>query len=291
MKIVKFYGGLGNQMFQYAMLVALREKWHEEALMDISLYKTYGLHNGFELPHLFKITSVEASREQIAELSRYTTNYKFARLIHYLLPAKKSEFKERTFGKYYPDALECSNDVLFDGYWQHFEYFDPYREAILKEFSLKNELDGQNGTFIKILKKSNKTVSVHVRRGDYLKSKKYRGLCSVDYYRAAISKVKIIVGEDAQFYFFSNDINWCKENLSDLISKDSFNIVDWNRGSNSYKDMILMSCCRINIIANSSFSWWGAYLNQREDKAIIAPSVWVNLPIDNPIQLPEWIKL
>ena len=144
---------------------------------------------------------------------------------------------------------------------------------------------------IKTLLETKDSVSIHVRRGDYLKSRLYKNICEVDYYRNAIIKAKEIVGKEAHFYFFSNDIEWCTNHLSDLIDDNHFHKVDWNTGANSYKDMLLMSGCRVNIIANSSFSWWSAYLNQREDKIVIAPKKWINKKILNPIQLPEWIKL
>lgn len=291
MKIVKFYGGLGNQMFQYAMLIALRSVSKDDLLMDTSLYSTYGLHNGFELPLIFATTTKSATKEEIKKLSRYTTNYKIARLIHYILPHKKTEFVERTFGQFYPEALKFGCDKAYDGYWQHWEYFDEFREDILKEFSLRQPLDGINASLYNELMFENLSVSVHVRRGDYLKSKLYKGICEVDYYRDAITKAKQIAGDNAHFYFFSNDSDWCQKNLSDILNENYFHKVDWNRGSNSYIDMILMSACRVNIIANSSFSWWGAYLNQRDDKVVIAPKVWINKKMPNPIQMPEWIKI
>lgn len=291
MKIIKFYGGLGNQLFQYAMLVAVRERYGEETLMDISVYTSYALHNGLEINRIFNTTAQEASKEQIKKVSRFTTNYKLSRVFHYLLPTKNTEFKERTFGLYYPNALQIEGDCLYDGYWQHYEYFDNYREAILKEFSIREPLDKLNMELFDNYASSSKFVSVHVRRGDFLNSKLYRGLCGKEYYVAAIEKAKKQVGDDAHFIFFSNDIPWCKENLASLVKEDHYTFATNNTGADSYKDMILMSACRVNIIANSSFSWWGAYLNQREDKVVIAPEKWINKDMPNPIQMPEWIKL
>lgn len=291
MKIVKFYGGLGNQLFQYAMLVAIREHFEEVALMDTSVYASYGLHNGLEITRIFKTTAKEATKEQIQRVSRFTTNYKLSRVFHYLLPAKSTEFKERTFGKYYPEVFERSNDCLYDGYWQHHEYFANCREAILKEFSLREPLDKINQDSFDTYMSSAKYVSIHVRRGDFLNSKLYRGLCGKEYYMAAIKKAFDIVGEDAHFVFFSNDISWCKVNLAPLVTNGRCTFVTHNTGADSYKDMMLMTACRVNIIANSSFSWWGAYLNQREDKVVIAPDKWINKDMQNPIQMKNWIKI
>lgn len=291
MKIIKFYGGLGNQMFQYAMLTAIRERWGGEVLMDTSLYSSYGLHNGFELQNVFDITAQEATPEQIKQLSLYTTSYRLSRLYHYALPSRSTEFKERTFGKYYPEVMEIERDMMYEGYWQHWEYFHPYRESVISEFRLKQGLDERNFNLHQALLSKNNSVSVHVRRGDFLNKRIYKGLCGKDYYLKAIAEAKRIAGNDADFYVFSNDLPWCRENLSDLIAAEHFHAVDWNTGQNSYKDMILMGACRVNIIANSSFSWWGAYLNQRTDRQVIAPEKWINKKMPNPIQLPEWILL
>lgn len=291
MKIVKFYGGLGNQLFQYAMLVAVREHYGEETMMDTSIYASYGLHNGLEINRIFNTTAKEASKEQIKQVSWFTKNYKLSRVYHYLLPAKSTEYKERVFGKYYPDVFDKIGDCLYDGYWQHHEYFANCREAILKEFSLREPLDKTNKEYYDLYKGSSEYVSVHVRRGDFQKSDKYRGICEKEYYVEAIKKAAEIVGKDVHFVFFSNDIKWCQENLAPLICNGQTTFVNHNTGANSYKDMILMSACRVNIIANSSFSWWGAYLNRRKDKAVIAPKKWINRDMPNPIQVPEWIKL
>lgn len=291
MKIIKFYGGLGNQMFQYAMLTAIRERWGGEVLMDTSLYSSYGLHNGFELQNVFDITAQEATPEQIKQLSLYTTSYRLSRLYHYAFPSRSTEFKERTFGKYYPEVMEIERDMMYEGYWQHWEYFHPYRESVISEFKLKQGLDERNLNLHQALLSKNNSVSVHVRRGDFLNKRIYKGLCGKDYYLKAIAEAKRIAGNDADFYVFSNDLPWCRENLSDLIAAEHFHAVDRNTGQNSYKDMILMGACRVNIIANSSFSWWGAYLNQRTDRQVIAPEKWINKKMPNPIQLPEWILL
>lgn len=291
MRIVKFYGGLGNQMFQYAMLLALRGKFGEECLMDTSIYSTYSLHNGIEVNSLFNTTAGVAGREQISKLTFYTKNYRLYRLLHYILPARKTEFKEKEYGRFYPSALEIQGDCLYDGYWQHHEYFDAYKDVILKEFTLREPLDPRNQQVCESLLTSPGTVSIHVRRGDFVTSKPYRGLCGIDYYREAIQKAREIVGKDARFVIFSNDLAWCRENIAPMLGTSEIQFADWNTGKNSYKDMVLMSSCRVNIIANSSFSWWGAYLNRREDKVVIAPRKWINFNVSSPIQMPEWITV
>lgn len=291
MKIVKFYGGLGNQLFQYAMLVSIREHFGQAVLMDTSIYESYGLHNGLEITRIFKTTAEVASKEQIQKVSRFTTNYKLSRIFHYFLPAKSTEFKECVYGKYYPEVFEKKGDCLYDGYWQHHEYFANCRTAILKEFSLRESLDKVNQDSYDAYRESSRYVSIHVRRGDFLNSKKYRGLCGEAYYVEAIKKAINLVGTNIHFVIFSNDIPWCKENLGTLVKDEHCTYVNHNTGADSYKDMILMSACKVNIIANSSFSWWAVYLNQRIDKVVIAPKKWINKDTPNPIQMPGWILL
>ena len=290
MKIVEFYGGLGNQLFQYAMLVAQRETTGDEVRMDTSLYATYNLHNGFELEKDFNITACKATKNQIKKLSWYTENYVLYRTLHYLMPERRHEFKERKYGKYYPGVFSRGGDCLFDGYWQHWEYFDRYRDLLLQEFSLQEGLDARNAEMLARMRGTN-SCSVHVRRGDFLESRLYRNICEGDYYRRAIRLAKEKAGEDVQFYFFSNDFDWCRENLGDLVEENRLCRIDWNKGADSYKDMVLMSACRTNVIANSSFSWWAAYLNQNEGKTVIAPEIWINKSTDNPVQMPEWIRI
>lgn len=290
MKIVKFYGGLGNQMFQYALLLALREATGEEVLMDTSLYGTYNLHNGFELASVFNLTAQEATREQIKALSWYTPDYRLYRARHYLLPAGKSEFREREYGKYYPEVFTFEGDRLYDGYWQHWEYFDRYRAALLREFTPRREMDARSAEAMEQMR-AEKSCSLHVRRGDFQRSRLYRGICEADYYRAAVGRVQERMGEDMDFWCFSNDFGWCRENLAGLVAEGRLHFVDWNRGTDSWRDLLLMGACRANILANSSFSWWAAYLGWEEGKTVVAPATWINKATVNPVPMPEWIRI
>ena len=131
------------------------------------------------------------------------------------------------------------------------------------------------------------SVGIHVRRGDYLKEKQYLGICELDYYTKAIDIMKEHF-VCPSFYIFSNDLEWCREKLEVLTGKENTVYVDWNKGNESYQDMRLMSYCKGLIIANSSFSWWGAFLNQEENKFIVAPKRWKNTKYNLEIQLPEW---
>lgn len=289
MKIIYISGGLGNQMFQYAFLVAMREATGDVVLMDASKYETYKLHNGFELDTVFKVSARCATKEEIKAVSRYTTNYKLSRVFRKFLPKRKTEVVEpMPTCPYNPNIFaESVGDMYYEGIWQNCKYFDRYRSEILKEFEYKSPLSGKNVEYAELFAKGT-TVSMHIRRGDYLKHKNYIGLCGVDYYEKAIEYVKGKYGRNIRFAIFSNDMQWCEDNILPMIEGYECVMVDWNKGKDSYNDMRLMSCCKVNIIANSSFSWWAAYLNETEGKEIIAPAKWSNMPVQFDRQLPEW---
>lgn len=289
MKIINISGGLGNQMFQYAFLLAMREATGDECLMDASKYATYNLHNGFELTEVFDISARCATKQELKRVTRYTTNYKLSRVFRKFLPKRRTEVIEPMPAcTYLPDVfVKTEGDFYYEGIWQNEKYFSQVRPIILKEFSYKHPMDARNEEASK--KFSQKlTVSMHIRRGDYLLHNNYIGLCGLDYYTAAINYVKEKYGKDIQFAIFSNDMQWCQENILPLIQGNDYTLVDWNKGKESYNDIRLMGYCKVNIIANSSFSWWAAYLNQTENKEVISPAVWINKPVQINCQLTDW---
>lgn len=286
MKIVRIIGGLGNQMFQYALLVALREIFREEVLMDVSTFDSYKLHNGFELERVFNITAPRAAKDEIRRLTHYTRNYRLSRIFRKLLPVKSTEKVESRYCRFDETVLTDNRSLYYDGIWQNYLYFDRFKDRIKQEFTYRIPLDERNAKTEKSFREE-LTISLHIRRGDYLKLKNYIGLCGIDYYTAAIEYVKKKYGPDIKFAVFSNDMPWCEEHILPLL--DGRHIpVCWNTGTKSYKDMRLMSACRVNIIANSSFSWWAAYLNEHLDKEIIAPGIWTNMPVEFNRQMPSW---
>lgn len=289
MKIVKIIGGLGNQMFQYAFLLALRQRYNELILMDTSIFDTYKLHNGFELENVFHITAKKAKKNEISQLTFYSKSYFLSRVYKRLSFLRKTVYREKKFYRYYPQVFKIVGNQYYDGYWQNHMYFDSCRDLILQEFTYKNELDARNKSIEDFLLMNKNCVSIHIRRGDYLKHKLYKDLCGLDYYKKAIHQIKKNNSHILKWYIFSNDISWCKENILNFLGNEDVCFVNWNVGEDSYKDMRLMSASRINIIANSSFSWWAAYLNKHIDKEVYAPGKWVNLPMEFSIQMPDWI--
>lgn len=290
MKIVNILGGLGNQMWQYAMLVALREKFKdEEVYYNTSFFNGYPLHNGFELERIFNITAKQATAKSIRKVYYpFIGHYFFHRLYTHFCPVLKTEVREST--PYRKKVFEQIGDFYYNGYWADHRYFDFCREDLLKEFSLKEPLDNQNSNFLNSIK-DRYVCSLHIRRGDYLKDPDFIGICDLDYYRSAIKIIFSKIDKPITFLVFSNDITWCRENLNTSFCGNDVIYVDWNKGSESYKDLYIMSRCNANIIANSSFSWWGAYLNEMPNKIVISPSRYKNKDIGFKMSLDDWICL
>ena len=291
MKVVRLIGGLGNQMFQYALFLALKKAFPaEEIYVDKTLYNTYQLHNGLELERIFYLDLVQAPIVRLKKLCWYSSNYKLTRLLQTLLPARKTECYEPADHSLDSSVLTQKGDRVFWGYWQCSQYFENVADDVKKAFVFPEMEDRQNIEMRNKIEREPESVSIHVRRGDYLKSKLYTGLCGLDYYKNAITYV-CQRRQNPHFFIFSDDIAYCREQIVPLLNDRSFTFVDHNRGYSSFRDMQLMSLCNDNIIANSSFSWWAAYLNPHQNNIVCAPDKWVNLPLKYRVQLSNWILL
>jgi hypothetical protein len=285
MIIVKLQGGLGNQMFQYALYKKL-SIIGKCVKIDLQDYEKLKMHNGYELEKVFNIKASIANTEEVNTLkdSNKSIYNKFRRK---LFGVKKSNFVEEYF-KYYDNLWEM-DDVYLDGYWQSAKYFQDIREHIVNDFKVDLSNDIKNNETIDIMNKSN-SVSIHFRRGDYISNpeaaKVHGGITTIQYYKNAIEKISKSI-DNPKFFVFSDDIEWVVNNFNIPDSK----IIDWNIGEDSYKDLILMSMCKHNIMANSSFSWWGAWLNSNEDKVVIIPNKWANGFEAAHVACPDWICL
>lgn len=288
MKIVRIDGGLGNQMFCYAFALALAHESGEDVLIDTHRYKFFPNHFGYELDRLFNVTLKEATFKQLWKVT-YPTNCEFVSRIFQRFPKRKHEIIE-DFEKCNPNIFIENLNGYYIGNWQWYKYFDNIRDLVIKTFTFKQPLDDRNERFNKILLDEYGSVGIHIRRGDYLSNPQYLGICELDYYTNAIKKAMELLG-NCHFVIFSNDMDWCNSNIVPLVGKSKYTMVDWNTGTDSHRDMRLMSSCRMNIIANSSFSWWGAYLNSREDRIVVSPDRWINRPLDYRIQCDDWICL
>lgn len=288
MKIVNIQGGLGNQMFQYAFYLALQEVCKNEIVkVDVSYIATYGRHNGLELERVFGIKLDRAIFKDLIKVTYPVYNYQLHRILRKIIPLRKSEVLDKWENL---DSLFERGDKYFDGYWQNYRLFHPIIEQKVRDvFKIILPLGEQNLEFLSKTEKKN-TVSIHIRRGDYLKEPLYLGICDLDYYKTAINHMKRNV-ESPIFVVFSNDIDWCKCNIVPLFEGSSYFIIDWNSGVNSAIDLYLMSKCKHNIIANSSFSWWGAYLNENENKIVCSPKKWANTSNPQYRQLSDWFLI
>lgn len=289
MKIVNIIGGLGNQMFEFAMFLALKNKHPEEKIKVCTRsFKGYGLHNGFELNRIFNVDFNEASLIELCMVAYPIFNYRAWQIQSHYLPKRKSMVIGTMDEIPNPKDIEREASAYYDGYWQDENVFKNIRGEILKCYTFP-PLNDKNNLILSKTLKSKKSVSIHIRRGDYLKDP-VMCVCTTEYYQRAISYIKEKEQVDL-FCVFSDDISWCKENLKEMVGDIEIEYVDWNIGNDSYKDMQLMTYCKHNIIANSSFSWWGAWLGCREGKIVIAPKIWANKKIVNDPICESWIRI
>ena len=280
MIITKLKGGLGNQLFQYAAgrAVALHHK--VPLKLDVTTFETYNPHNGYRLDQ-FAIQAEIAAENEIINLKGRSTVL-FSALRKAGLVKRKSYFKEKR-SSYFDASVFKNNYVYLDGYWQNELYFSDIRELILEELSLNSSMNDLSFAYLECIKKNN-SVSIHVRRGDYLNLKNINVL-DVDYYMKAVEYIRKIV-EKPTFYIFSDDLEWCKSSLAFLGD-----CIYVERTQTEIDDLKLMSFCQHNIIANSSFSWWGAWLNQNPNKTVIAPKGWLlNDPGSSNVIPSDWVK-
>lgn len=290
MKIVNIIGGLGNQMLQYAFAICLKEiNPNEEVLLDLSHFRGYGLHNGYEIERIFGQVIPTASGWQIVKVSWYLPWYKPSRLLRRIMPKRKTECIEYPFFIYNKSYEEWNGDGYFEGYWHYPEIFSPYKKVIIKSLVFPAFDDEENIVIAKKIEQT-ESVAIHVRRGDYVVAKDFKDICTAEYYKEAIRQA-ISFCNDPELFVFSNDIDYCEGLLAEYKGKFQIHFISHNKGNSSYRDMQLMSMAKINIIANSSFSWWGAYLNQREEHQVICPGRWVNYTESMDMVPKEWIQI
>jgi len=285
-------GGLGNQMFQYAAGQALSLTNGQQLLLDLSDFSKYRLHQGFELSQVFDVTVEKAEASTVREMLGWRANHMAKKMLRCpqfgWLRGKK--FVVEPHFNYWPDFFNLTADCYLSGYWQSERYFKSFESAIRRDFTFRQLLTGQNSELA--LKIANtQSVSLHLRRGDYVsdsKTGKIMDACPLEYYHEAIGYIAERV-EHPVFYVFSDDMAWVRQNLSVTFPCI---YVDHNRLTESYIDMQLMSLCRHHVIANSSFSWWGAWLNSNQEKLVVAPRRWFRNGIDDRDLIPsEWVRL
>jgi hypothetical protein len=299
MIIVQLKGGLGNQMFQYALARKLSLQFRVPFKLDVSNLRP-GLTNFLGVTTLrkyalgdFDIHAGFARNKDLPFLSKFpSTRYNnfLNKLVSTFQPRGRQVVRETSFSfdQNYKRIRSAGADIYLDGFWISEKYFKDITPVIRKDFSLKKKMSVTAVGLANQISHSN-SVSIHVRRRDYVtnpNTKQYHGVCDLNYYRKAIRRMTKHVSAP-YFFIFSDDINWAKQNL-----RIEYPTVFVDHFGSDTEELILMSLCKHNIIANSSFSWWGAWLNKNPNKIVIAPKKWFRAKIDDSDIVPiGWIRI
>lgn len=276
MNIVWVDGGLGNQMFQYALAMKLKSLG-KQIKIDVTKYADHHAHNDFELDKVFGIDCDYADEEEIRRLGYLKSN-------HWTELLRKTPFRKRTIYNHesydFDGSVFLMDNCYLEGYWQSEKYFQNIREQVLETYTFPAFSTEEQKNWAEQIGNS-LSVSVHIRRGDYLNYAYLQNICTPEYYRRAMDFFRERFPGSAEFYIFTNDFPWAEERFSG----EDCHFVKGNTGADSFRDMQLMSLCKHNIVANSSFSWWGAWLNQNPDKIVIAPEKWTNGSTDQQVDI------
>ena len=291
MIITKIIGGLGNQMFQYAVGRHLSIKNNTTLKLDIHGFTNYELRK-YDLGH-FNILEDIATPEDLSNVV-FPSDSGICKVRKFLKgkitkAQRINHIKEQNLN-FQPDILNIGDNNYLDGYWQSEEYFADIEDTIKKEFSLKSQPDPINETFVGKITDC-ESVSIHIRRGDYIsnpKTAQVHGFIGLEYYQKAINIVLNQIS-DPHFFVFSDEPEWAIRNIK---SDAKITFIKHN-GLKNFEDMRLMSNCKHHIIANSTFSWWGAWLSRGNDKIVIAPKKWfANREYSNTEIIPSnWLQI
>ena len=247
-------GKLGNQMFQYATLMALALENNYSFGISFDKNRGYILKGDNKKHYLYLNESFNLTCENI-------TDFSFIKHI----------YKEDINFKFDKNIFKIKDNTNIDGYFQSEKYFKKYRQEILKEFTFKDDIIKTSEEKLNIYE-NNIKISIHIRRGDYLKFEKWHPPVSSTYLKSSIQYIKEKMNDIPHvFLIFTDDAKWAKEKFEDI------QVIE---GNDKYVDLCMMSMCEHNIIANSSFSWWAAWLNKNKDKIILAPEVWFGSKVD-----------
>lgn len=290
MIISRLIGGLGNQMFQYAAAKQLAVINGIELKLDISFLQKKTdeyTQRHFELGN-FKGNFLIASQKEVDAYMKHIDN-RFFRVAHRMLPNLfKHTYIAESGHQFHPEFLKYPDNTYLNGFWQSELYFKNIEQQIRADFTFNDKVIGLSSNWRDKISNVN-SVSLHVRRGDYVSlssANVFHGVCSIEYYKQAVQKIISTVG-DVELFIFSDDLEWCRQNLMFNMPTHFVNTNDM------FQDLYLMTQCKHNIIANSSFSWWGAWLNCNNNKVVITPDPWFAVKsINTKDIIPEnWIKI
>lgn len=283
MIIVRLIGGLGNQMFQYACGLAAAERHHVPLKLDIRGFDEQKLRR-FNLDH-FQISAPIAKPTELPTIAQIRSP--LVRILPWWYrPGGYTIVRDYLTG-FDQKVFTTGNKAYLDGYWQREKFFTDITERLRPEFTLREPLDAVNHKLVTAMHQE-QSVSLHVRRGDYVANSLY-ATCTTKYYQQAIEHLSSR-HQGLKLYIFSDDPAWVQANLTTKLPTE---YVTHNQGQDDYKDLVVMSQCRHHIIANSSFSWWAAWLGNDPSGIVIAPNTWyTEASMDTGDLVPSsWIKI
>ena len=291
MIIARLIGGLGNQMFQYAVGRRLSHVLCAELKLDISEFNNCTFRR-YTLG-AFNILENFAEQREVDRI-RYHKNRILKHLFRYLSRHSntytKSYIQESHF-HFDPNILTLPDNVYIDGFWQSEKYFADIAHIISEEFTLKNEQIGKDKELAAQIN-STESISIHIRRQDYIRDPntiRFHGHCHLEYYLNAIETLTKAI-KRPHFFIFSDEPEWTQLNFK---IKYPTTYISHNGSDRDFEDLRLMSQCSHHIIANSTFSWWAAWLNKNPDKMVFAPQKWFNTSrLDTKDLLPDkWVRI
>ncbi|MFM2374187.1 MAG: hypothetical protein RLZZ234_182 [Candidatus Parcubacteria bacterium] len=286
---IKTQGGLGNQMFQYAFGRALSISHNLPLALDTSLFKTYPHHayglNRYDLP--VTLTEDSAARAFVRMKPKMGRRH----LLHNTFFADPERYIIEPSFHFDPRMQHAKDGLYFDGYWQSERYFEAYGDTIRADFTLRTPVDNVTLKLRETMLSQN-AISLHVRRGLYVTSPVFsavHGACGPEYFDKALSHITSRV-PDPHVYVFSDDQQWAREHIRPDFPTT---YVDHTTSETPHEDIFLMSSCKHHIIANSTFSWWGAWLNPSKEKIVVGPKKWFNQEKYNTTDVmpPSWTRL
>lgn len=295
MIIVKLQGGLGNQMFQYAVGRRLALKERSKLLLDLrSFQESRASEHAVRRDYGLGEFDLQAEIASAADLKHFFRNRgRLERGLRRLLRWPPYTTYHEPSLHYDPAVLSLPDDTYLSGYWQHVEYFQDIEHIIRRDFCFKYLALSPQAAHLATESELTESVCIHVRRGDYVQDAKtnaFHGAIDTEYLQSAVSTLVARLRSPC-FYVFSDDISWCMHNLH--LEQPTIFVDSTLSGGNAAVDLHLMTHCKHFILSNSSFSWWGAWLSNHPGKLVVAPQRWFATPqyADCTPALPEWIKL
>lgn len=288
MLVIKIKSGLGNQMFQYAFGRSLSLRRNESLFLDVSYYKNQP-QNDAKRELIIDKFNIKATILSEEESKKYNSSFRIIlRKLHRLV-------KKTDAYTFYP-SITKSKGTYYEGYWANQKYFIEYEDIIRKDLSLKKPFENSAKSILSEIEncslKNEISVSLHIRRGDFVTNPQsaFNGLVGIPFYEKAAGLIASrYKDKKIKLFVFSDDIQWARDNLKLLYQ---INLVS-SPEIHDYEEITLMSRCMHHIIANSTFSWWGAWLNPKKDKIVVAPKQWLKDKTAEELDIlpPEWIRI